>query len=42
MESLDLFIRLYGYPALFAGMVIEQFVPPIAGEPVLLAVGGPS
>ena len=39
MESLDLFIRMYGYPALFGGMVIEQFVPPIAGEPLLLGVG---
>jgi membrane protein DedA with SNARE-associated domain len=39
MESLDLFIRTYGYPALFGGMIIEQFVPPIAGEPLLLGVG---
>lgn len=39
MESLDLFIRTYGYAALLAGMVIEQFVPPIAGEPLLLGAG---
>ena len=39
MESLDFFIRMYGYPALFGGMVMEQFVPPIAGEPLLLGAG---
>jgi membrane protein DedA with SNARE-associated domain len=39
METLDLFIRTYGYPALFGGMVIEQFVPPMAGEPLLLGAG---
>src|SRR5260370_27239285 len=39
MESLDPFIRAYGYPAVFGGMVIQQVVPPIPGEPLLLAVG---
>src|SRR5262249_2936421 len=39
VESLDLFIRTYGYPALFGSMVVEQFVPPIAGEPILLGAG---
>jgi membrane protein DedA with SNARE-associated domain len=39
VESLDLFIRAYGYPALFGGMVIEQFVPPLPGEPLLLGAG---
>jgi len=39
MESLDLFIRTYGYSALFGSMVIEQFVPPLAGEPILLGAG---
>jgi membrane protein DedA with SNARE-associated domain len=39
MESLDVFIRTYGYPALFGGMVIQQLVPPIPGEPVLLGAG---
>lgn len=39
MESLDLFIRTYGYPALFGSLVVEQFVPPIAGEPILLGAG---
>jgi membrane protein DedA with SNARE-associated domain len=39
METLDVFIRTYGYPALFGGMVIEQFVPPMAGEPILLGAG---
>jgi membrane protein DedA with SNARE-associated domain len=39
MESLDLFIRTYGYPALFGTMVVEQFVPAIAGEPILLGAG---
>jgi membrane protein DedA with SNARE-associated domain len=39
MEGLDVFIRTYGYPALFGVMVIEQFVPPIPGEPVLLGAG---
>jgi membrane protein DedA with SNARE-associated domain len=39
MESLDLFIRTYGYPALFGSMVLEQFVPPMAGEPLLLGAG---
>jgi membrane protein DedA with SNARE-associated domain len=39
METLDIFIRTYGYPALFGGMVIEQFVPPMAGEPLLLGAG---
>lgn len=39
MESLDVFIRMYGYPALFAGMAIEQFVPPMPGEPLLLGAG---
>lgn len=36
IESLDVFIRTYGYPALFGGMVIEKFVPPMPGEPLLL------
>ena len=39
IESLDLFIRSYGYPALFGTMVVEQFVPPLAGEPILLGAG---
>ena len=39
MESLDVFIRTYGYSALFGVMVIEQFVPPMPGEPVLLGAG---
>jgi membrane protein DedA with SNARE-associated domain len=39
VESLDLFIRTYGYPALFGGMVIEQFLPPMPGEPLLLGAG---
>jgi membrane protein DedA with SNARE-associated domain len=39
VESLDLFIRTYGYPALFGGMVIEQFIPPMPGEPLLLGAG---
>lgn len=39
MESLDVFIRTYGYLALFGGMVIEQFVPVIPGEPLLLGAG---
>jgi membrane protein DedA with SNARE-associated domain len=39
MESLDPLIRAYGYPAVFGGMVIQQLVPPIPGEPLLLGVG---
>jgi membrane protein DedA with SNARE-associated domain len=39
METLDLFILVYGYPALFGGMVLEQFVPPMPGEPLLLGAG---
>jgi membrane protein DedA with SNARE-associated domain len=39
MESLDDLIRTYGYAALFGSMVIEQFVPPMAGEPILLGAG---
>jgi membrane protein DedA with SNARE-associated domain len=39
MEGLDVFIRTYGYSALFGVMVIEQFVPPLPGEPVLLGAG---
>ncbi len=39
MDSLDLLIRAYGYPALFGAMVLEQFVPPLAGEPILLGAG---
>jgi membrane protein DedA with SNARE-associated domain len=39
MDSLDLLIRTYGYPALFGAMVLEQFVPPLAGEPILLGAG---
>jgi membrane protein DedA with SNARE-associated domain len=39
METADLFIRLYGYPALFGGMLIEQFIPPMPGEPLLLGAG---
>ena len=27
--DLDLFIRTYGYRAVFGGMVIQQLVPPI-------------
>jgi len=37
--DLDVFIRTYGYSALFGVMVIEQFVPPMPGEPVLLGAG---
>ena len=37
--DLDLFIRTYGYRAVFGGMVIQQLVPPIPGEPLLLGVG---
>ena len=33
MEGLDVFIRTYGYPALFGVMVIEQFVPPMPESP---------
>jgi hypothetical protein len=33
MESLDVLIRAYGYPALFVGMLIEQFVPPMPESP---------
>ena len=39
MESLDAFIHAYGSAALFGAMVIEQFVPPLAGEPILLGAG---
>ena len=39
METVDAFIRLYGYPALFGGMILEQFVPPMPGEPILLGAG---
>jgi hypothetical protein len=35
MESLELLVRLYGCPALFGGMVLEQFVPPFPDEPLL-------
>jgi membrane protein DedA with SNARE-associated domain len=38
VESLDAFIRSYGYPAVFAGVMGEQFAP-IPGEPLLLAAG---
>ena len=39
MESLDVFIRAYGYPALFGAMFVEQFVPPMPGEPLLIGAG---
>jgi membrane protein DedA with SNARE-associated domain len=39
MEGVDAYIHAYGYPALFGAMVIEQFVPPLAGEPILLGAG---
>ena len=39
MEGVDVFIRTHGYPALFVGMVIQQLVPPIPGEPILLGIG---
>jgi membrane protein DedA with SNARE-associated domain len=39
VESVDAFIRQYGYSALFGGMVLEQFVPPMPGEPLLLGAG---
>ena len=39
MEGLDAFIHTYGSAALFGAMVIEQFVPPLAGEPILLGAG---
>jgi membrane protein DedA with SNARE-associated domain len=38
MQDLDAFIRSYGYPAVFAGVMGEQFAP-IPGEPLLLAAG---
>jgi membrane protein DedA with SNARE-associated domain len=38
MADLDAFIRSYGYPAIFAGVMGEQFAP-IPGEPLLLAAG---
>ena len=38
MEDLGAFIRSYGYPAVFAGVMGEQFAP-IPGEPLLLAAG---
>lgn len=37
--DLDAFIGSYGYPAIFTGMVVEQFVPPMPGEPLLLGAG---
>jgi membrane protein DedA with SNARE-associated domain len=38
MDGLDSFIRRYGYPAVFVGVMGEQFAP-IPGEPLLLAAG---
>jgi membrane protein DedA with SNARE-associated domain len=38
VQDLDAFIRSYGYPAVFAGVMGEQFAP-IPGEPLLLAAG---
>jgi hypothetical protein len=38
MEGLDWFIHRYGYPAIFVGVMGEQFAP-IPGEPLLLAAG---
>ena len=38
MESLEVFNRTYGYPALFGGMHMEQFVQPVPGEPLLLVL----
>ena len=38
MADLDAFIRSYGYPAIFVGVMGEQFAP-IPGEPLLLAAG---
>jgi len=37
--SVDAALGSYGYPAIFAGMALEQFVPPMPGEPLLLAAG---
>ena len=39
MDTVDLFIRAYGYPALFGGMLLQQLVPFIPGEPFLLGAG---
>jgi membrane protein DedA with SNARE-associated domain len=39
MNTLDLLVRSYGYPALFGSMILEQFVPPLPGEPLLLGAG---
>ncbi len=38
MGDLDSFIRHYGYPAIFVGVMGEQFAP-IPGEPFLIAAG---
>jgi membrane protein DedA with SNARE-associated domain len=38
METLDSFIRRYGYAAIFLGVMGEQFAP-VPGEPFLLAAG---
>ncbi len=37
--DVDLLIRAYGYPALFAGMLFQQLVPFVPGEPFLLGAG---
>ncbi len=39
MDTVDIYIRAYGYPALFGGMLLQQLLPFIPGEPFLLAAG---
>ena len=39
MDALETFIGAYGYPAVFAGVLLQQLVPPIPAEPVLLGAG---
>src|SRR5262245_1456130 len=39
MDSVDVFIRAYGYPALFGGMLFQQLIPFVPGEPFLLGAG---
>lgn len=39
VNALDAFLNSYGYVAIFAAMVAEQFIPPMPGEPLLLGAG---
>ena len=39
MDALDVFVRAYGYAALWSVMVIQQILPLIPGEPLLLGAG---